>query len=317
MIEQPNQARYALIARVYSDSSKVHAWNSGAVRSWTSGAFRNKWGKWDFENTMIAGNSEYTMGENGGTSKSLISVGAIAARTAFYNVKGILVNDSSYVLPGQLARFSSRGPTVDGRIKPNIVAPGYDVPSAVNNGQMAAWMLDKTLLKSVFRGDTQFWTAFNGTSMAAPHVTGIVALILQANPNLTALQVKDILETTAISDNYTGETPNNNYGYGKVDAYAAVLNALQIAGINVYHHSDNISVYPNPVKDILNITSHLPLQVEDIKIVNLIGQIQNIAPINNPTSNHLLIDTRMFAKGVYTLMVKNGEDTFIYKILIL
>jgi minor extracellular serine protease Vpr len=317
MIEQPNQAKYAMIVRIYSDSSKVHAWNSGAVRSWSSGAFRNKWGKWDFENTMIAGNTEYTMGENGGTSKSLISVGAMAARTSYYNIKGVLVNDSNYILPGQLAKFSSRGPTVDGRIKPNIVAPGFDVPSAVNNGQMAAWMLDRTLLKSVFRGDTQFWTAFNGTSMAAPHVTGIVALILQVNPNLSAAQIKDILETTAISDNQTGETPNNNYGYGKVNAYAAVLKALQIAGINSFYQSNNIKIFPNPTNGILNINSNQPLQISDIKIINSVGQIQNILTIENATNNQLMIDTKKIAKGVYTLMVKNSEDTYQFKILIL
>lgn len=315
MIEQPNQAKYALIARIYSDSSNVHAWNSGAVRSWSSGAFRNKWGKWDYENSMIAGNTQFTLGENGGTSKSVISVGATAARSSYTNVNGQFINDSGYVWPGQLAKFSSRGPSVDGRIKPNVVAPGYDVPSAVNNQQFAAWMLEKTLLKSVFRGDTQYWTAFNGTSMAAPHVAGIVALVLQANPNLTAEQVKLIIETTAISDSQTGATPNNDYGYGKINAYAAVLKALQIAGINAYHSPVNFLIYPNPSSDFISIQSAYAIQPHQVSVVNVLGQIQTPIIKYLSSINLLEMDIRLLSDGIYTLLIKHEGETFIYKIL--
>ncbi|MDP2175075.1 MAG: S8 family peptidase [Bacteroidota bacterium] len=315
MIEQPNQAKYALIARIYSDSSNVHAWNSGAVRSWSSGAFRNKWGKWDYENSMIAGNTQYTLGENGGTSKSVISVGATAARSSYTNVNGQFINDSGYVWPGQLAKFSSRGPSVDGRIKPNVVAPGYDVPSAVNNQQFAAWMLEKTLLKSVFRGDTQYWTAFNGTSMAAPHVAGIVALVMQANPNLTAEQVKLIIETTAISDSQTGTTPNNDYGYGKINAYAAVLKALQIAGINAYHSPVNFLIYPNPSSDFISIQSAYAIQPHQVSVVNALGQIQTPIIKYHSSINLLEMDIRLLSDGIYTLLIKHEGETFIYKIL--
>lgn len=97
-----------------------------------------------------------------------------------------------------VASFSSRGPSPWQEIKPEISAPGVAVRSAYPGG-------DYALLR--------------GTSMAAPHVTGIVALLLQANPNLTPDQLETILVNTA--QPLTGTTPNNFTGHGLVDAYGA------------------------------------------------------------------------------------------------
>jgi subtilisin family serine protease len=120
---------------------------------------------------------------------------------------------------GDLADFSSKGPvTVDGsgRVKPDIVAPGVDVFSAMPNNT---------------------YTAESGTSMAGPHVVGVVALMWSANPKL----IGDIDKTTQILDStaqpYQGaypscvkdySSPNNAVGYGIVDAYAAVKAALEV-----------------------------------------------------------------------------------------
>jgi hypothetical protein len=120
---------------------------------------------------------------------------------------------------GQLVDFSSRGPvTADGSglIKPDILAPGLDVLSA-------------------FPGDS--YSALPGTSMAGPHVTGTVALIWSANPAL----IGDIDRTEQIlalsAQPYTGsvpacpgadQLPSTAYGYGILDAYSAVLLALDL-----------------------------------------------------------------------------------------
>jgi len=119
---------------------------------------------------------------------------------------------------GNVAGFSSRGPVnVDGsgRVKPEIVAPGDGILSA-------------------YPGSTYSYAS--GTSMAGPHVAGVVALMWSANPAL----IGDIDRTTQIlietARPYTGSTagdcfsteiPNNVYGYGMVDAYAAVTKALE------------------------------------------------------------------------------------------
>ena len=315
MADHQNQRKYAIIAHIKSDTSLVHGWNSGATREWTSGSFTNKLNKLDYSSSFINGNTNYTAGENGGSSKAVISVGALAARSAFRNVKGVWVNDSGYVVPVNIARFSSKGPSVDGRIKPNISAPGFDVPSAVNNKQFGGWMLDKTLLITVFRNDTQYWSAFNGTSMAAPHVTGIVALILQANPNLTAAQVKTILETTATVDQNTGSVPNNSYGYGKVNAYNAVLLALQYAGINALNKGNILTVYPNPFNDELNIVLPTITNSASIEFFSLDGKLIKSLNIDSKQSSELNIQTNDLEKGFYILKFTNGGEIFILKLV--
>jgi len=105
--------------------------------------------------------------------------------------------------------FSSRGPRIDEVQKLTLAAPGEYIRSAASY-------------------DTGYWpfgshTPMQGTSMSCPHVSGVVALVLQASPSLTPQAVKDILTNTARTDEYTGDTPNNIWGYGKVDAYNAAL----------------------------------------------------------------------------------------------
>ncbi len=119
---------------------------------------------------------------------------------------------------GNMANFSSRGPvTVDGsgRIKPDITAPGVDILSSLPGGT---------------------YGSNSGTSMAGPHIVGVVALIWSAQPELigdidaTEQLIIDTAQpyTGSTSDGscFTGDTPSNAYGYGVVDVYAAVKQAL-------------------------------------------------------------------------------------------
>jgi subtilisin family serine protease len=119
---------------------------------------------------------------------------------------------------GNLADFSSTGPVMvdgSGRVKPDIVAPGVDVLSS-------------------FPGST--YEQNSGTSMAGPHVVGVVALMWSANKDLIGdiERTREILNQTA--DKYTGRMPacvsgngrpNNAAGYGVVNAYNAVKQALE------------------------------------------------------------------------------------------
>jgi len=106
-----------------------------------------------------------------------------------------------------IASFSSRGPTYDGRIKPDVTNMGVGLMAAKASGTNAG------------KG-TQYYVAMSGTSMATPMTSGVVALLLQANRSLTPAQVKEILTKTAKP--LGGSVPNNNYGYGRVDAKAAL-----------------------------------------------------------------------------------------------
>jgi PKD repeat protein len=107
-----------------------------------------------------------------------------------------------------IASFSSRGPTYctpggEAAIKPDVAAPGVSVRSAYPGGGYAY---------------------MSGTSMACPHIAGVVALIREANPNLTPDEVKQIMYETAYDLGSAGE--DNSYGWGMVDAYEAVMLAL-------------------------------------------------------------------------------------------
>jgi len=104
----------------------------------------------------------------------------------------------------KLAEFSSRGPGLKGQeVKPDLVAPGVGIITAVPAGG---------------------YLSSNGTSMAAAHVAGAAALLLSGDPGLQVDEIEDILKQTAtplVDDDY-GQWPNYGYGYGLVNALAAV-----------------------------------------------------------------------------------------------
>ncbi len=99
----------------------------------------------------------------------------------------------------EVAVFSSRGPSPWGEVRPHVAAPGVNVRSSVPGG-----VFDR----------------YSGTSMAAPHVAGTVALMLAADPSLTITGTASVLTGAAAPLSTT--IPNNDSGYGRVDAYAAV-----------------------------------------------------------------------------------------------
>lgn len=120
------------------------------------------------------------------------------------------VGSTSNHTPFTISAYSSRGPSGCGgvyAIKPEITAPGDTVLGAAVGGGY-------------------FFS--NGTSMAAPHVAGVVALMRQANPDVDVVTIKDILLQTAVDLGSAGE--DNVYGHGFLDAYAAVLAVMDGVG---------------------------------------------------------------------------------------
>jgi serine protease AprX len=161
------------------------------------------------ENTQAAGIFVVVSAGNAGSACSTVN-DPPAIYAASYSVGSITSANA-------LSSFSSRGPvTVDGsnRLKPDISAPGSGVRSATNTSDTA-------------------YASFSGTSMAGPHVVGAVALLWDARPALerAITETKTLLNMTA-NPNVTasgtcggtgqGDIPNNLFGYGRVDALAAV-----------------------------------------------------------------------------------------------
>jgi subtilisin family serine protease len=104
---------------------------------------------------------------------------------------------------GRLAASSSRGPTRDGRDAPTVGAPGSSITSAAGHSAVP-------------------YVGMSGTSMAAPHVTGTIALMFEKNPGRTQAQIKACLEQAARLDADTGPARNHDWGAGKMDSAAAV-----------------------------------------------------------------------------------------------
>jgi subtilisin family serine protease len=134
----------------------------------------------------------FAAGNNGAAGSS--SIGSPGSYDESFTVGATDRNDV-------LATFSSRGPSpFTGHIKPDIVAPGVSVSSTVPGGNYAV---------------------LSGTSMATPHIAGVAALIKQANPTINITDTMYAITSTAVP--LTTTLPNNLTGWGRVNAYAAVL----------------------------------------------------------------------------------------------
>lgn len=110
----------------------------------------------------------------------------------------------------QVASFSSRGPTSDGRVKPDVCFPGVNIVSARAAGTSMGTPVD------------DLYTRASGTSMATPHATGACALLLQAKPGLAPQQIKDLFMSTAKNLGLDA----NAQGTGRADVFAAYQAAL-------------------------------------------------------------------------------------------
>ncbi|MGQ9617736.1 MAG: S8 family serine peptidase [Candidatus Aminicenantia bacterium] len=145
---------------------------------------------------VAAGNSgpaRYTIGSPGAAANA-ITVGSMADP----GEKGFFISS-----------FSSRGPTADGRIKPDIVSPGHNITSC-----------GKTSSTS--------YVTMSGTSMATPFCAGVVALMIDANPSITPSTVKSILKSTTIDWGPSGA--DIDFGSGRMQGYEAVKSAGGFSG---------------------------------------------------------------------------------------
>ena len=118
---------------------------------------------------------------------------------------------------GELWRGSGVGPTFDGRLGIDVSAPGDSVFTTYN--PRSYWA---TFRFNVVPGAQGTYGRAAAVSAADPIVTGVIALMLEKNPRLDAVQVKEILRRSAVPDQFTGAVPNTRWGYGKLNALEAV-----------------------------------------------------------------------------------------------
>ncbi|MCP4439194.1 MAG: S8 family serine peptidase [Aureispira sp.] len=259
-------------------------------------------------------------------TNSAIAVGAYVSRNFFNNSSGSSLSFGQSI--NRIASFSSLGPTADGRTKPNITGPGSAIASSINSADVAfnsggsSYSLVGLKFTSPLNGKTYSYAYLQGTSMSSPAVAGIVALMLQANPNLTPTQVQTILYNTAIQDFYTGTLPStgdNTWGWGKVNAYQAVAAALTLTGI--HHEASPTSLegllYPNPSKG--NYAIELNAEKDEIMNLSLIDvQGRILESIEWPVakgSNTYQAYWEHLAAGVYFVKLKGQTGELNIKII--
>ncbi|MCD6126014.1 MAG: S8 family peptidase [Thaumarchaeota archaeon] len=152
------------------------------------------------------------------TAKKAIAVGGYVSKSSWY-MDGKLV--SSGLKLGRLLHFSGRGPSRDGRIKPDLAAPGSVIVAAKPIENFSSSM-----------NFSDYYTARHGTSMAAPHVTGVIALMLQLFPNASFDQIYNALTYSARWEDFMGKRPSNDWGWGKLDARTIYKLRVEVLGLS-------------------------------------------------------------------------------------
>lgn len=202
--------------------------NVSAVECWR---YNGVWATNDLNPRLDAG--EYTHNIlSPASAPRVICVGATLHR------KGVANRHGKWLTywegePGERAPFSSVGPTADGHIKPDVLAPGNIIVSAINsyymeNHEEDDFNLTWTVADFDYNGRTYGWQANMGTSMSCPVVAGIIALWLQAKPDLTPEDVMGVISRTSRQPDPALSYPNNEYGYGEIDAYRGLLDILGV-----------------------------------------------------------------------------------------
>jgi len=253
-------AEFNLRPRIYMDinSSQIsqiilEVSGEGVIDMWHCGAGGSRAGAFFKPNIdgFIGGQHKYMIAELGGNADGIITVGSYQTRRTFLNFAGQNVPAISNASVGDLASFSSYGPTSLEKMKPDITAPGSVVIAAGNSfdinmqpaGQLAQYVVSRAPNENNY-----YFVAMEGTSMSTPIVTGAIALMLEANPFLTVEQIKYIFEQTSIVDNFTERnqsTPNNLWGYGKLNIKEAVVLAESMFTGGIFGNL-KAKIFPNP-----------------------------------------------------------------------
>ena len=181
------------------------------------------------------------------TGDNVISVGAFASKVSY---KGIDGREWSYSLlnEGDIVSFSSYGPDANGVQRPDVVGAGATIISAVNGYDTATAGSSYMAAKATDgAGKTHYWGDMMGTSMSSPQVAGIVALWLQANPQLSAQDIREVMNHTSIRDTYVTNGEAKKWGAGKINALDGIKYVLQNSGIDdVVQPLTDVVIYPNP-----------------------------------------------------------------------
>ncbi|MCC5918951.1 MAG: S8 family serine peptidase [Cryomorphaceae bacterium] len=254
------------------------------------------------------GYSTFDPGENSYTTADLDGqIGVVTQAAVFAAQKGILVVNSAgnagsgawekilkpadadsiltvgaVTVDGSRANFSSLGPTVDGRIKPDVMAMGDQAYYVGTNG---------------------FPNQGNGTSFSAPIIAGFAACLRQAYPNHSTENIRQ----TILQSAHLYFTPDTLMGYGIPDFSIAYHNVVSTDEYSVNHR---VSMYPNPAESFINLSWDQSAHFEQLRIFDLVGNVVLEQPLPQ-ISTEIQLSLEKLPIGKYLVYLYGREGAVI------
>ena len=209
-------------------------------------------------------------------------------------------------------------------MKPDIAAPGTMIVSSYNSSTCSTSRSDyyATVVDQYnVNGTNYYYGSMEGTSMAAPVVTGVLATWLQARPTLTPEQVREVFAKSAKTDSYTGSIAgvgNNQWGYGKIDAYNGLVYCLnELSGIEETGAPTRSMVYPNPAAESCYFVLPSDDQQVTVALYSLNGaQVLNLYAGDVVAGEQRAVSLNGIAPGIYLMRITGEKNQITTKLTV-
>ena len=248
-----------------------------------------------------------------GCFPGVICVGATSHRLSIRNAAGQEFSGSKETEAGKIGYYSSTGPAINDVSKPDVVAPGTNVVSSYSS----FFHPDKEVVGFSDYDDKRYpWGVNTGTSMSAPVVTGVIALWLQARPELTPQDVREVMQRSCRQPDARLDYPNEIYGYGEIDAYRGLLEVLSLSGI------EGISLHQPAGLQVVAVEGGLRLVSDRIaggpvcvKVYNLSGVcVRDLQLVM--TAPEVFIPLPAIRSGIYAVQVAASDSSLVGSTLV-
>ena len=248
------------------------------------------------------------------TAELGITVGSYVTKWSWTAMDGLTYSYNGDSRLNDYSTFSSMGPTRDGRQKPDVSAPGQAIAAPRSS------LKNPPAHELIGAGGK--YVVEQGTSMATPQVAGLIALMLQHQPALSALKIRSVLTTTARKDSLTGASESDQWGFGKVDAVAAIsgTTSVRYASGNVPAQFRLEQNYPNPFNPSTTVGFTLRVSgLTNLKVYDALGR--EVSTLVNEYLEAGVYHERTFnagglASGIYFARLTSGGESRMQKMML-
>lgn len=239
-----------------------------------------------------------------GCFPGIICVGATTHRLSIQNAEGLVFSGSEDKEAGKIGYYSSTGPAMNDLLKPDVVAPGTNVVSSYSS----LYHPKKEVVGySDYEGERYPWGVNTGTSMSTPVVAGVIALWLQAKPDLTPQDVREVMQRSCRHPEASLGYPNEVYGYGEIDAYRGLLEVLSLSGVEGISLHQPSGVLVTPMDGGLRLVfDRVVTEPVMVRVYNLSGaciqtcQLMMVAP-------EVFVPLSSTHSGIYAVQVETSD----------